>query len=300
MNRLFTRSSINFLPVRCAPPNIMRLCLRSFQSMLVLTVLAFPVSQALAQERPSQRENIRMSVVVVNPSETKTQTIPVKVYLPLEVTPDAIVNSAGLTLEYDTASSVYYLQKEDLQLAPKASHTFQVEIKDVWIIPEERIVSLRDQTKSVISRLEGTEFYETAKRLGEVIYSSLDTVIKTQNDDTVSSRSHIGIYRNNLSIIEQIKEDLEDLEKRVPSSGAPPVPDVLENQVKTDTPTKTTTWMIILIIMVFVAILGGVFFFTWQTQAHFTKDFISSARKTAFPENEPPPSETPDDKTEQK
>jgi hypothetical protein len=268
--------------------------------MLVLTVLAFPVSQALAQERPSQRENIRMSVVVVNPSETKTQTIPVKVYLPLEVTPDAIVNSAGLTLEYDTASSVYYLQKEDLQLAPKASHTFQVEIKDVWIIPEERIVSLRDQTKSVISRLEGTEFYETAKRLGEVIYSSLDTVIKTQNDDTVSSRSHIGIYRNNLSIIEQIKEDLEDLEKRVPSSGAPPVPDVLENQVKTDTPTKTTTWMIILIIMVFVAILGGVFFFTWQTQAHFTKDFISSARKTAFPENEPPPSETPDDKTEQK
>jgi hypothetical protein len=202
----------------------------------------------------------------------------------VEVTPGSIVNTAGLAVEYDTETSTYYLYKEGLELAPKETRTFEVEVQDVWVVSQDRIDALRTQASFVIENLKGTEYYESAQKLGESIDKALDTIMRTQNDDTVSNRSHIGVYRNNLKIVDQIKDDIENLEKQMPQRGAPPVPEVLENsQVKANSPTKTTTWMIILIIMVFVGISAGVFFFTWQTQAHFTKDSLSEARKASFP-----------------
>ena len=237
-------------------------------------------SPAFAQPQNGPgRGSMRMSVVIVNPSETKTQTIPVKTYLPKEVTPDDVLNSGGLEIEFDTQNSIYYLHREGVELKPKETRTYQVEIKDVWIIPEERLDALRDQTEMTVQRLEGTEYYESAQKLAKTIYNSLDTIARTQNDETVSSKAHIGIYRNNLKILDQVKQDLEYLEKRIPPPASnPPVPEELEeSKLKSDSPDKTTTWAIILFIIVFLGLLGGVFFFTWHARSKFTQEFSASS-----------------------
>lgn len=227
-----------------------------------------------------------MSVVIANPSKTKTQSVPIKMYLPKEVTPADIIDAAGLDVEFDPDQSIYYLYKEAVLLKPSETRTYDVLIKDVWVIPQEEIDNLRKQTQFVIKRFEGNEFYETANQLGETIYKSLDTVLRTQSDDTVGKRRHIGVYRDNFEIIRQVKENITMLENKLMLPKARPVPEVLEkSEVKTDAPSKTTTWMIIFIIMLFVGMLAGVFFFTWQTQAHFTKNLIASARDTVFPKH---------------
>lgn len=238
---------------------------------------------ALAQEK--ERETIEMSVVAVNPSDSKPQTVQIKTYLPKEITPDTILDASGLDVEFDSVQSMYFVFKEELKLKPGETRTFSVEIKDVWFIDQKRLDSLRTQTESIVLRLGETEFYEPANLLAETIYKALDTVTKTQNDETVSRRSHIGIYRNNLLIVEQIKDDVDRLEKQLIVASSLPKPDVLEEaELKTDSPTESTSWMIIFIIMLFIGMLAGVFFFTWQTQANATKNLISEAREQAFPE----------------
>ncbi|OGX37289.1 MAG: hypothetical protein A3C36_01855 [Omnitrophica WOR_2 bacterium RIFCSPHIGHO2_02_FULL_52_10] len=243
-------------------------------------------AQEQGQAKP-QEELMEMSVVVVNPSKTKTQTVPIKMYLPREVTPDAILNPDGLDIEFDSDNSMYYVYKDEVLLKPAETRVFDVEIRDVWNIAQERMDAMADQTRSLVERLKGSDFYEPAKVLEEAIVKSLNTITVTQNDETVSRRSHIGIYRSNLKIIDQVKEDISRLEKQLEIVIASPKPEVLEqSQLKTDSPAKNTTWMIIFIIMLFIGMLGGVFFFTWQTQAHATKNLISEARESAFPAGE--------------
>ena len=244
-------------------------------------------TRSYAQQPAAQREPMEMSVVVVNPSKTKEQTIPIKMYLPKEVGPDAILNPDGLDVEFDSEKSMYYVYKDAVLLKPAETRLFNVEIRDVWIVDQERLDALANQTRSLVERLNGSDFYAPAKLLESAILKSLETVATTQNDEAVSRRSHIGIYRNNLKIVEQVKEDIDRLEKQLAIVIASPKPEVLEqSQLKTDSPTKNTSWMIIFIIMLFIGMLGGVFFFTWQTQAHATKNLISEARDAAFPEDE--------------
>ena len=260
----------------------------------ILVVLLFFFCEPVdAQE--AAREPMQMSIVIVNPSKTKTQGVPIKMYLPQEVTPKDIIDTAGLDVEFDTEKSMYYLFKESVLLRPSETRTYNVEIKDVWVIPKEDVDSLRKQTEFVVSRFEESEFYEAAQKLGDTILNSLDTVERTQNDTTVSKRRHIGIYRNNAEIVQKVKENIAMLENKLMLPTARPVPPVLEKpEVKTDSPTKTTTWMIIFIIMLFIGMLAGVFFFTWQTQAHFTKNLIAGARNLVFPKRGASPEQNKD------
>ncbi len=259
-----------------------------FRLLTVVALLCFPTAgwtQELAREG---RESIRISVVAVNPSEAKTQKVPVKMYLPAEVTPEDIVNLGGLKVDFDTENSTYFLYGEDIQLKPKEIRTFTVELRDAWIVKKERIEGLRNQAQSMIDHLEGTPDHEAAMQLGDAINKALATVEQTQNDETVSTKRHIGIYRSNLKIIEQVKEDIVRLEKQASLSASPPIPDVLENsKVKADAPTKNTTWMIIFIIMAFMGLMAGAFFVTWYAQAHFAKNSISTAKDSAFPRASP-------------
>jgi len=265
----------------------------SFRSKFLINFLIVPLatlgfmglssSMVFAQEK--REEPMEMSVVVVNPSDTKTQSVPIKMYLPKEVTPDAIIDSGGLDIEFDSQVSMYYVYKDDVVLKPSETKTFNIEMKDVWKIPQGRLDSLGDQAHAIIDRLAGSRFYDSSVLLGKAIDDALSAVAVTQDDEAVSRRTHIGIFRNNLKIVDQVKEDVERLEKQLEIVQSLPKPEVLEQaELKTVSPQESTSWMIIFIIMLFIGMLAGVFFFTWQTQAHTTKNLISKARDSAFPE----------------
>ncbi|MFC1709567.1 hypothetical protein ACFL2J_05905 [Candidatus Omnitrophota bacterium] len=250
-------------------------------ALLMFFCLFLLAKDGLAQEE--ERQPIKMRVVAVNPSADKDQTVPIKIYLPEEVTPKDIISSRDLDIEYDDNESMYYAYKEGVLLKPKETRVFEVEVRDVWIIPQAKLDAFGKQTTIILERLEESEFYDGAKVLGDAIFISLDIVARTQNDETVGRKQHIGIYRHNVKTLDEVKESIERLERLLTLASALPVPEILEKkQVKIKAPTKTTTWMIIFIIIVFMGMLAGVFFFTWHVQARSTKDFIGDARKNAF------------------
>lgn len=232
-------------------------------------------------------ENLTFRYVVVNPSTTKTQTTQIKKYLPEEVTPKDIVDLGDLELEYDTQKSLYYVYKDDIDLAPKEVRTFEVEIEDVWMVPDYKLYDLERRTNSALAHLEGTKFYEKAEEIANTIYPRLEEIRTLQADESVSRQQHIGIYRQNMVTIEDIKENIAKMEKILVTAGGPPAPEMLaETKIKAEAPTKTMTWIVIFVIIIFMGLLAGVMFFTWQRQAALTREGLKEAKKAAFPGSE--------------
>ena len=228
----------------------------------VALVLLAPWS---ASADTTEREPITMKVVAVNPSSEKVQTVPVKIELPQEVTPKDVLDKGELDLDFDEERSIYYVHKDAIELAPKETRVFQVSVRDVWFIPQTQLDSLKDYTNLLMGRLEKSDYAATAKQLGDSIKERLQQIQTTQNDESLGRKARIGAYRYHLQTIDQVKEDLARMEKLLTFVGGPPVPEMLEESpLKSDAPSRTTTWLVIFLIVIFLGLLGGQFFFTWH------------------------------------
>ena len=231
-------------------------------------VMAAAPAWALVQ---AEQEPMTLRVVAVNPSSSKTKTVPVRIDLPQEIKPGDILEHGDLEVEFDTERSLYYVFKDQVTLAPKQTKVFEVIVRDVWFILDTELEGLKSHTQLILKRLVKSEYYETAKALGESIISRLTAIQKEQTDETISRKQRIGAYRKNLQALAVIREDLARLEKMLSFAGGPPVPDILEESpLKSDSPSTTTTWLVIFLIIVFMGLLAGQFFFTWQRHVKAT------------------------------
>ncbi|MBU2101741.1 hypothetical protein KKH05_03450, partial [Patescibacteria group bacterium] len=229
--------------------------------------------------------SVRFKVVAANPSRTKTQTTQVKVYLPEEVKLKDIMSTRDLNVEYDPERSMYYAYNNSVSLAPAQVRVFEVEVEDIWFIPQDEISTLRTQAEDITKLFKDSQHQEQAKRIAGKVNLLLDEVIKSQSDETISRQQHIGLYRQNKQAIAKVKEDIAALEKLLQPSSGPASPDILErSKLKMNMPSKTTTWLIIMVIIVFLGLLAGVFFFVWQKQVRASQELINAAKKSAFPD----------------
>ena len=132
--------------------------------------------------------------------------------------------------------------------------------------------------------MEKSEYYAAAEQLAESIIARLDDIAAMQLDETIGRRQRIGGYRRNLLDLDVIKEDLARMEKLLSFTGAPPIPELLEESpLRSDAPSTTTTWLVIFLIVIFMGLLAGQFFLTWQRRLKATSDFTGEQQE-AFPE----------------
>lgn len=248
-------------------------------AMMMMFALAATVP-ALAAVK--EREPVTFKIVTVNPSADKTQTTPVRIELPQEVTPKDILEKGDLSVEYDEERAAYFVFKDKVELAPKETRIFEVVVKDLWFIPREKVDGLRNYKNIVLGRLKGTQYFESGQELGKNIETLLDGILALQDDESISRKTRIGNYRRNLQTVEQIKEELARMEKLLAFTGGPPVPEMLEESpLKSDSPSKTTTWLVIFLILSFLGLLAGQFFFTWHRRVQGAQD-ATEIRETAF------------------
>ncbi len=209
--------------------------------------------------------NIKLRVVAVNPSEDRAQKVPIKINLPKEVTPADVVDSAGLEIGYDSERAAYYAYSDSVELKPKETRVFEVEISDVWRVPDEQMNNIRTQTARALKHLENTEYFGQAKGIVDSIERRMTEIQVKQDDDTLSREEHIGAYRVNQVMMAQIKQDVQQLEKLLQHTGAPPSIEFLKDTVfeeKKDMD-RITAWRVILGIVGFLGVLGAVFFARW-------------------------------------
>lgn len=242
---------------------------------------------ALALAQAEKREPVTISVVVANPSKEKSHTIPIKIDLPQEVKPEDILEKGELEVQYDDQKSSYFLFNQAVLLKPEETRVFNVLVKNVWIIPNNKLSELKSYTKLLMGRLEKSEYAEQAKKIAESVNQRLDEIDTKQRDESVGQKQRIGAYRYHLQALEAIKQDLEKMEKLLTFQGGPPVPEMLQqSKIKSDAPSTKTTWMIILSIVAFISLLGFQFFFTWHRRAAAEKA-VTDAHKQKLPGSAP-------------
>ena len=238
-------------------------------------------------------ETLKFKIAVTN-SINEKKVIPLEYYLPEEVTPRFIVNSGGLDIGFDHVKGLHYVYKKGLELNPKETKEFTVEIKDVWIIPDTYIDTVGLHSRKLVEVLGNTDFKESASFLGEGIAKLLAEIQKAQSQRDASMERRVGNYRRNLRRLEEAKKNLSKLERLVIQTGGTPGLTLItkvnggaegggksgqgiksavrgtellgKSIFRGKAPTVTTTWKIIWIIVSFLAVVSFLFFILWWTQ----------------------------------
>jgi len=200
----------------------------------------------------SAEANVVLKVIAVNPSKGQVQKVPVKTYLPKEVKPEDIVDKGDLDIAYDTQQGSYYVYNE-YELKPGESVEKDIEIRDIWVIPSAEIESLYAEVKKIEDLLKNTEFAERSSFLKSNIEAKLKQITDNQNNRPPNPERLISDYRDNLKALESIKADI--------TLGRS-----FLGQAKQGGISGKVIWRMIIIIVIFLGLLGGSFYFIWQKQ----------------------------------
>ncbi|MFH0762323.1 MAG: hypothetical protein V1925_00330 [Candidatus Omnitrophota bacterium] len=205
--------------------------------------------------------SITLRVVAVNPSEEQIQTVPIKVYLPIEVKPESIIYKEDLDVAYDAQLGSYYVFGE-YELKPLEVLEKEIEIKDVWTIDVMDILYLRKEAKDVFSGFERTGYAEKATALYQGIEKKLNEIDDLQRVAANNPSQHISDYRYCVSQLNSAKNDLlaaKTLLAEIQPRGL-----------------AKLTWKIIIFIISFLGILGLAFYIIWQRQVKLEQEEKSS------------------------
>jgi hypothetical protein len=162
--------------------------------------------------------DIKLKVAVVNPSDTESQTTPVRYDLPKGMTPEMLTDVGTMELKYDFDKNNYYLYQV-VKLKPSEKIVLEAKLRDMWLIPEKDITFLKDHTRIMNAQLVGTRHAKTGDTLSRKITEKLDSILKKESDQNMTMSEHINLYYENLGILGEAKEDIGMLEDLVLDVG---------------------------------------------------------------------------------
>lgn len=183
-----------------------------------LLSLALPLSCALGG-------TLILRIMVTNPFEGE-RAVPIRSNLPPGVgTNDVVGIDSRLSLDYDVRNDVYYVHG-DIQLAGKQTDALNVEIRDIWSIPEETLARLAGQAADIGATLAGSKQAGIAAALRTRIDEALRQLRAAQNENAVARGvqpvRHIRAHESNLKLLQSIRKDVGRLENLALAEGHDP------------------------------------------------------------------------------
>lgn len=220
--------------------------------ILIVIIFCFMAKEA--------RCSIVLKTLAVNPSKTKTQTAMLKAYLPKEATAEDVVDLGDLKIDYDIEKGLYFVYQK-YELKPGESISREIEIKDIWVIPESEIDSLLIQANELAKKLKGTAYFDMAVVLQKDIESKTRDILERQAKITDAlPQTHIGAYRKNIKILDSANDRLVRLENMATKTKITTGPKAERIHVK-------ATWRLMIAMVVALGLLSVAFFIIWSRQA---------------------------------
>lgn len=232
------------------------------------------------ENEPSERdETVVLTIEASNPLDEERK-LSVRYDLPRELTPQHIEEFGGMEIMPDATKGIFYLFSEEI-FGPGETKRFQARIKNVWKIPESEVKAYVEEAVELNSKFSGVPGEETAAILLEAIKNNAARILESQNS-AESVRDRVAVYRLNLQILQEIKDDLEKMKSlSIPeidqeiAQGREALQDVLREEklfsaikelsdrLFKEKLTAATVWRIVLLIVSFAIILTVVFYAIW-------------------------------------
>jgi hypothetical protein len=214
----------------------------------------------LRRNQESARPDARIvidRIIVHNKSPNEAQRIPLRRDLPPEVKAADIQDSAGLDVGIDPRNNVTYVQKSDLVLGTNATISFDVKIKDRWNVNGPRIPALQASASNLLERiaLKG-KFTSIVDRL-HAIEGELDDISKEHGPAEFNDK-YIEYYRRQSDRVDVIEQKIARIE-----AALRPIEVGSKLGFNLKPPSTKSTWLVIYIVLGFLALMSLLFFLSW-------------------------------------
>lgn len=208
---------------------------------------------------PDEYGTAVMRITVENPSPDLPREIDYfKRELPSELGIGDVLDPGDLEVGVDKEKGSVYVYTRDLVLDPGETRTFEVTIRDKWKLNERRVKALRTSIQDVLERMTEKDKYTSVVDTLEGCLAELDE-IEAQTGPERLSPEYVAFYReqgNRLDVVENQFNRVESILARMMRRETIGV-----GQIKP--PDRKTTWLVIWIILGFLAFVSLVFFFRW-------------------------------------
>ena len=153
---------------------------------------------------PLASADIIINVLAVNGAPEKRET-PIRFVLPPDVQAKDIVDTDGLSVEYDVNEGAYVAQGA-VSLEPKASKIFRIKVHDLWKLTAQDVETIKGEITEAYDKLGKVGNESNAVILKQQLLDRLDFVLAQQNAGTDSVEKRIDsfrIYRDRLDGIKR-------------------------------------------------------------------------------------------------
>ncbi len=238
-------------------------------------------------------KTVKLVIDVENPNKDAAKVITQKHYLPKEIRAEDVIDSQGFDIRYDEEKQQSYLSKEE-EFQPGESKHYEIQIKDIWHIPNENLENMQQRAQSTFAEIEKSEFGKEYLNnadglLGEIKKNLGD--IQTLQKEKKTMKQHIGAFRVNQERYGNTEADIDRLErilamvrqKRLEQLEKSRVKNILQKlkslkgieqiskAVFGQKISVSTTWKIIWGTLIFIAIFTAIHFITWWQRSQAAK-----------------------------
>ncbi|MCK5850855.1 MAG: hypothetical protein KAH23_08060, partial [Kiritimatiellae bacterium] len=196
-------------------------------------------------------------IIARNTSPTEKRKVPVRSELPLEIKASDIIDSAGLDVGKDARTGRCYVFKADVEIDPGKEVVFAVKIRDKWNINMPRIGKLRSTAEQLLIKVQAKGGFVSIVDILTDCIAGLDRVEK-ERGPTVLGPMYVSFYRRQTDRIDLIEKKIN----RIRAALRPPDSST-KLGFKAKPPSMKSTWLIIYIILGFLAVVSLLFFLRW-------------------------------------
>jgi hypothetical protein len=200
-----------------------------------------------------------MKITVRNPSENRAVTTNVRSDLPAELTVDDVIDAGGLGVRYDSNKKVAYVFKYDLVLKPLESRTYEVHLNDKWNVNSGRMQFLQKKANELLRESSGRNSIEAVINTLNSAVEELDSIMKSEGPKDLNP-DYIAYYRRQSDRLDAVEHELNRVDSALK-------PQVTERGYAPPAPDAKTTWLIIYVILGFLAAISMLFFLKWFVQS---------------------------------
>jgi hypothetical protein len=200
-----------------------------------------------------------MKITVRNPSENRAVTTNVRSDLPAELTVDDVIDAGGLGVRYDSNKKVAYVFKYDLVLKPLESRTYEVHLNDKWNVNSGRMQFLQKKANELLRESSGRNSIEAVINTLNSAVEELDSIMKSVGPKDLNP-DYIAYYRRQSDRLDAVEHELNRVDSALK-------PQVTERGYAPPAPDAKTTWLIIYVILGFLAAISMLFFLKWFVQS---------------------------------
>ncbi len=169
---------------------------------------------------PAWADKIVLRIKATNPTDRK-QAVEIRSSLPPRVGTNDIISLGGLDLGYDVRNSTYFVHKT-VDLGPRDGVAFDVNLRDIWRIPEAELGQIGKHATELVRKLKGSDSHANATALLGEIERSVEGIRKAQAENAVGNVpavQHINAYESNLNSLKRVQRDVGHLENLVLATG---------------------------------------------------------------------------------